>query len=863
MKKNILLRNLLMAMLFVITVTNVQAQCGAGYTRDTLNWDYLDFLQSTGSYSPSVTLAQVQNQRFTFGTQTVTITNSGYAAASILGDDNSFTAKTGSYGNGADLRFKSNGTITFKFQNAVQNLKFSIYDIDKNQRVDVSALNGATGTNVTLSTLAGSILTLGTNNTPSASATANSTLVAFTDNAPSANGTVNVDITGPVTSFTITTSSTGTSGGSPGEDGSFFISDISACSAGTFPTGYYQIAKPFTGQPAYFLAVRDNYIYYVNVNNGVARLLFRDNTNSNINSLAYDPYRHMVYYSFSLTGSPSTDKRIRRYDYDMDTLGDFISNVNTLGIPTFEAGVESGAAAFYNGCYYLGIEGTNMGDDKSGRESIIWRIDLNAGYGPASIAQAYGIPSDDGNGNGLHDWGDIGINDGILYDFDGAAGETDFYHKNLLTGSVEHYNPSPSSLVPRQVSVDWTGQMYNSGSPSSSSSGTVTPYNGNGTVDNTRQYTMRYQGVAVTGSWGDAGEAFKPKTDFGDAPATYDPPAFDPGTHEKNDSIYLGALKPGLEWLKKTSSDATGDGVEEDGVSGLQVITTGVSNFTVPVKVMNRTGRNATVVGWVDANGNGTFEAGEGTSVTVPSSGTAQNISLLWSNINTTLPAYATTFMRIRIATADQGMTTASMNGYFDNGEIEDYVIAVGLLLPDQNITLKAQKINSSKVSLVWNLNQENNNTAYELQRSEEGVNWETITSRQTNGSANPATYTYTDTDPLLPASYYKVKIMKSSGNVEYSDVKKVDFSSESAISLSPNPAKNRAVLKIDAAMAGMGQVNILDYNGRKVYDSKVKLAKGSNEIDLPFIKNLSSGMYKVRVKINDEIFVTTLVVMK
>jgi hypothetical protein len=278
---------------------------------------------------------------------------------------------------------------------------------------------------------------------------------------------------------------------------------------------------------------------------------------------------------------------------------------------------------------------------------------------------------------------------------------------------------------------------------------------------------------------------------------------------------------------------------------------------------MNRTGRNATVVGWVDANGNGTFEAGEGTSVTVPSSGTAQNISLLWSNINTTLPAYATTFMRIRIATADQGMTTASMNGYFDNGEIEDYVIAVGLLLPDQNITLKAQKINSSKVSLVWNLNQENNNTAYELQRSEEGVNWETITSRQTNGSANPATYTYTDTDPLLPASYYKVKIMKSSGNVEYSDVKKVDFSSESAISLSPNPAKNRAVLKIDAAMAGMGQVNILDYNGRKVYDSKVKLAKGSNEIDLPFIKNLSSGMYKVRVKINDEIFVTTLVVMK
>ena len=715
-------------------------------------------------------------------------------------------------------------------------------------------------TNVNISMLAGTILSVNNNNTTTPQVKAADINVANTDNTPLANGTANIDIAGPVSSFTVDITGTGID---PGEDGSFYISDISACSAGTFPMNYYNIARPFIGQPSYFLAVRDNNIYYVNVNNGVARLLFRDVGFTNINSLAYDPYRHMAYYSYSLTATPVSDKTIRRYDYDLDTLGIFIPNVNTVGIPTYQSGVESGAAAFYNGSYYLGIEGSDMNGSNSWRESAIWKIDLSPTFAATTSSQVYAVPVDNGAGLALHDWSDIGINDGILYDFDGAASQVDFYHKNLLTGSCVNIAPTPVGLVPRQVSVDWTGQMYNSGSPSAIASGTVVPYNGNGSVNTAQQYIMKYQGVAVTGSWGDAGEAFKPKTDFGDAPASYDPPIADPGTHERNDSVYLGVTKPGIEWVKKTSVDATGDGAEEDGVAGLQVMGTGVTNFTVNVKAYNNTGRNATVVGWVDANGNGIYGTSEGTSLTIPSSASTQNIILLWSNINTTLPPSSTTFMRLRIATVDQGMTTANPTGYFDNGEIEDHKVAVTLLLPEQAVTLKAQKINGTKVNIEWSLNQENNNSLYDLQRCDDGISWQTLTRKTTTGGSIPANYTYFDNAPFHPSSYYKVKIIKTSGRVEYSDVKRVDFKQDNSISVSPNPAKSTAALTIQSAVPGLALINVLDYTGRSVYESAVKITTGINEFDLPVVKKLSAGIYKVRVKIDGNIYITTLVVLK
>ena len=219
---------------------------------------------------------------------------------------------------------------------------------------------------------------------------------------------------------------------------------------------------------------------------------------------------------------------------------------------------------------------------------------------------------------------------------------------------------------------------------------------------------------------------------------------------EKDDSLRLGNTV-GIEWAKHTSADASGDGAEEDGLTGLQAVSTGVSNYLISVKVYNHTGANATLVGWVDANGNGVFDAAEGVSVTVASSPTLQTVPLLWSGINVTLIAGSTTFMRLRLTSAVNGMTAANPTGYFPNGEVEDYKVSVVIVLPDQKVTLKAQKNNIKNVNLVWDVNDENGIDKYELQRSNNGNDWQTINDRVTTGNAAAATYSFVDTDPNTP----------------------------------------------------------------------------------------------------------------
>src|SRR5690606_5870440 len=188
---------------------------------------------------------------------------------------------------------------------------------------------------------------------------------------------------------------------------------------------------------------------------------------------------------------------------------------------------------------------------------------------------------------------------------------------------------------------------------------------------------VHWQGAPNSGFGfdGDGDRAIDPAcSDFGDAPVGYGTLAADGGAqHEIVPGLTLGTLID-FDADGQPSPSALGDDdnrlADEDGVADEIVATVG-DETVVTVSATNSTDAAATLAGWIDLDGNGTFDAGELVTVTVPAdSGTA--------DYELTFPAATTlddTFARFRLFA---GTVAAPLpTGAADGGEVEDYAVTV------------------------------------------------------------------------------------------------------------------------------------------------------------------------------------------
>ncbi len=161
-------------------------------------------------------------------------------------------------------------------------------------------------------------------------------------------------------------------------------------------------------------------------------------------------------------------------------------------------------------------------------------------------------------------------------------------------------------------------------------------------------------------------------SDRGDAPAGYGDPA-----HGVVGGLHLGAAPPDSENPALHGPNADGDdrtGIDdEDGVSTLPPLHQGMTSYSLDVQVTNNTGRDATLVGWVDFDRDGTFEPAEAASQTVPN-GTAGTVTLTWSGLSGLVAG--DTYLRLRLST-DPNLNASAPTGAMRDGEVEDYVLTI------------------------------------------------------------------------------------------------------------------------------------------------------------------------------------------
>lgn len=843
------------------------SQCGAGTTQAELNWDQIDFLPSNNNrytdFYPSTSFPY--NQSFSIGTRRVTFNMAPQGNITLNGENATNTAHANSpnVSAGADVQFTttatSNTTITLTFDAEVQNLRFSLFDLDNSQNANVTATNAASvAQNITMALA-------NTTNTTTINGTATSrTAVAATGNFLNndTRGAINITVSGPVLRVVITLSNA---------VGDIWLSDIDACVPGVFPIGYNVVSRPFTGQPQYVLTVVNNNIYYTNPANGQSYFLFNEPAHNRLNSLAYDPYRRRVYYTFSLSPGniPVTDKTVRVYDVDSKTISILIPDVNDFGIPTYETGVESGAASFYNGSLYLGIEGYTGEDYAASRKSTVWRIDFDAAGNPiAPASQVWGVLADNGtDAQNIHDWSDFAVVDGKLIDFDGSgSGDYDYYHFDLMTGVQTEY--TPVGQVPRQVSVGWDEKIYNVNTSISLYNGTT----GQGTL-----FTI-YAPLGPTiptgnaASWGDAAGPYRPFLDFGDAPASYDPNPLSPACHDtltptvssRRTKMQLGADED-VEWLKRGFT--TVEDNFEDGLAFVPILSPLTGTYSARVDVFNNTGTNATVVAWLDYNGNGIFDASEGTvPATVASSNASQTVNLVWTAIPSILQSGSFTYLRIRITRQSYGMDQTDATGYYNMGEVEDYrVVVENTVLPVHLISFEVKTQPDKSVLISWKAEEEINFPGYEIQKSINGFDWQVLRFIPGSGMRGVREYRETDDRPYAGKTWYRLRIRQVGSSEKYSQIIWVNNAQGAdMIRIWPNPVRHEMKLELVSEKAGIqAAMQVINLHGQILQNESHILTAGNNQITVSGTRDLPNGIYVMSLRVGETIHTRRFVIQR
>lgn len=104
------------------------------------------------------------------------------------------------------------------------------------------------------------------------------------------------------------------------------------------------------------------------------------------------------------------------------------------------------------------------------------------------------------------------------------------------------------------------------------------------------------------------------------------------------------------------------------------------------------------------------------------------------------------------------------------------------------------------RIKLFWQTASETNNSFFEIQRSSNGVDFESIGTRDGAGTSHEVlSYTFFDMRPLPGNNYYRLVDVSRGGDRDFSEVIVASFDGATAgISVYPNPVKRGEVLKLD-----------------------------------------------------------------
>ncbi len=207
------------------------------------------------------------------------------------------------------------------------------------------------------------------------------------------------------------------------------------------------------------------------------------------------------------------------------------------------------------------------------------------------------------------------------------------------------------------------------------------------------------------------------------------------------------------------------------------------------------------------------------------------------------------------------GSVSAGPGGGTSNGGI---IPNTPTPLPIELISFEGVR-DGDKVRLNWSTATETNNDYFLVERSEDGIHFNSI--GKVNGAGNSLSmknYYLYDSNPFESINYYRLKQTDFNTNSTYSKIISVDFGNPKSFSLFPNPSNsdNSSFISFEESYySSTIEVTIFDITGKLVVSYIYKDISSNDHTRKLNTNDLSKGVYMVKVSNGNTVGIKKLII--
>ncbi|PWT75284.1 MAG: hypothetical protein C5B59_09280 [Bacteroidetes bacterium] len=194
---------------------------------------------------------------------------------------------------------------------------------------------------------------------------------------------------------------------------------------------------------------------------------------------------------------------------------------------------------------------------------------------------------------------------------------------------------------------------------------------------------------------------------------------------------------------------------------------------------------------------------------------------------------------------------TSTSNSLLQTGIINSFFVGPPNPLPIKLVSFTATNINNDHVAISWRTSTEQNVDHYEIERSQDGTYFQTISSVKAAGnSQTDVDYNTQDNNPLQGMNLYRLKEIDQDGKFWYSWIVPVQVGKQATPLVYPNPATTTTT--VVAGSEPVVDITLFDVSGKEL--NHIMNPSGVSNITIN-TGGLSSGIYIVRMKTATKVY--------